>query len=82
MTRKQTREPQKYDQTLKALFGRQASRVLPYLLPGVEVIEEQNIEVNRSTLRADLVFLVLYKGKQHIVNMELQTDGRIELRVL
>src|SRR2546429_728028 len=53
-------EPQPYDNTLKALFGKEADQIIPYLLPGAEFVgnlrdEERNIEINRSTLKADQI---------------------------
>jgi len=35
--------------------------------------EEQNIEIDRSTLRADLVFRILYLGILGLLNLELET---------
>jgi len=77
-------ESQPYDRALKSLFGDEAAEILPRLIEGVELIGEQNIEIDRSTLKADLVYNVLYKGKSHIVNMELQTgfDKDMPLRML
>ncbi len=78
------RESQPYDRALKSLFGDEAAEILPRLIEGVELIGEQNIEIDRSTLRADLVYNVLYKGEPHIINMELQTgfDKDMPLRLL
>jgi hypothetical protein len=56
-----TREPQEYDNSLKALFGDEAATILPQLLPGTELIDEQNIEIDRSKLRADLVYIHCYQ---------------------
>ena len=77
-------ESQPYDRALKSLFGDEAAEILPRLIEGVELIDEQNIEIDRSTLRADLVYNVLYKGRPHIANMELQTgaDRDMPLRML
>ncbi len=78
------RESQPYDRALKSLFGDEAAEILPRLIEGVELIGEQNIEIDRSTLRVDLVYNVMYKGKPHIANMELQTgaDSEMTLRML
>ncbi len=77
-------ESQPYDRALKSLFGDEAAEILPRLVEGVELIGEQNIEIDRSTLRADLVYNVMYKGNPHIINMELQTglDKDMPLRML
>jgi hypothetical protein len=75
---------QPYDSALKSLFGNEAAEILPNLLPGSEFISEQNIEVDRTTLKPDLVYNIQYKGETHILNMELQTgaDGDMALRLL
>lgn len=81
---KQKRTAQEYDQTLKALFGQEVAEILPILLPEAEFISEQNVEIDRTIIKADLVFRGRYKKKPHIFNMELQSskDGRIEVRLL
>lgn len=73
-----------YDGTLKALFGDEAAEILPLLLPGTELLHDHNIEIDRTTLKADLVYNTLYKGLPHILNMELQTDedNKMHLRLL
>ncbi len=68
-------ESQPYDRALKSLLGDEAPEILPYLLQGVQFIGEENIEIDRSTLRADLVYNVLYKDKPHILSLELQTTS-------
>jgi hypothetical protein len=73
-----------YDRTLKALFGDEAAEILPQLLPGTELLHDQNIEIDRTTLKADLVYNTHYKRLPHILNMELQTDedDKMHLRLL
>lgn len=44
------RESQPYDRALKSLFGDEAAEILPRLIEGVELIGEQNVEIDRSTL--------------------------------
>ena len=75
---KATKEAQPYDSLLKMLFGDKASEIIPNLLPGAELLgdprdEELNIEIDRSTLRADLVFRILYLRILGILNLELET---------
>lgn len=67
-------QSQPYDRALKSLFGNEAAEILPNLLPGSTYIGEQNIEIDRTTLRADLVYNIQYRGSPHVLNMELQTD--------
>jgi hypothetical protein len=68
-------EHQPYDHALKSLMGDRAAEIIPQLLPEAEVVSEENIEIKRELLRADLVYLVQYKGKPHILNLELQTNA-------
>ena len=68
-------EHQPYDSALKSLLGDEVAEILPNLLPGAEYVGEQNIEIDRTTLRADLVYNIRYRGAPHILNMELQTDA-------
>jgi hypothetical protein len=48
--------------------------MLPEILPESRLISEQNAELARTNLRPDLVYLIEYKGKQRILNLELQTS--------
>jgi hypothetical protein len=75
---------QEYDQTLKALFGQEVAEILPILLPEAEFVSEHNVELDRTIIKADLVFRGLYKKEPCIINMELQSskDGKIEVRLL
>jgi len=68
-------EPQIYDRTLKSLFGDEADQIVPRLLPGSELLGERNIEIDRSTLKADLVNNMFYRGEPHLLNLELQTGA-------
>jgi predicted transposase/invertase (TIGR01784 family) len=68
-------EHQPYDHALKSLMGDHATEIIPQLLPEAELVSKENIEIKRELLRADLVYLVQYKGKSHILNLELQTNA-------
>jgi len=65
---------QPYDSALKSLMEDHAAEMLPEILPESRLISEQNSELARTNLRPDLVYLIEYKGKQHILNLELQTN--------
>jgi hypothetical protein len=80
----QEQESQPYDRALKSLMGDEAAEILPNLLPEAELVREENIEIDRTMLKADLVYNILYKGLPHILNMELQTDAdsKMSLRML
>lgn len=76
MTNKEANESQQqpYDRALKSLMEDHAEEMVPELVPGARFIEEKNNEITRLNLRADIVYLIDYKGKPHILNMELQTE--------
>jgi hypothetical protein len=65
---------QPYDSALKSLMEDHAAEMLPEILPESRLISEQNAELARTNLHPDLVYLIEYKGKQHILNLELQTN--------
>ena len=69
MTQKQkeTKQAQPYDNMLKVLFGSEAGEILPRLIPGTVIHDEKNIEIDRSQLKADLVFRVQYRGWWYIL---------------
>ena len=60
-------------------MGDRAAEIIPQLLPEAELVSEENIEIKRELLRADLVYLVQYKGKAHILNLELQANADSEM---
>lgn len=74
-------QSQPYDRALKSLLGDEVAEILPILLPESELLNEQNIEIDRTTLKADLVYNIQYRGNPHILNMELQTDSDNEMAI-
>jgi predicted transposase YdaD len=62
-----------FDNLTKGLFGLDGAEIVSELMTGIKVIDAQNIEIDRSKLKADLVFKILYKGQLAILNLELQT---------
>ncbi|HEV2655682.1 MAG TPA: hypothetical protein VGT82_12025, partial [Ktedonobacteraceae bacterium] len=80
----QQNKKQEFDNTLKALFGKEAKEIVPRLVPGTEVVDDKNIEIDRTILKADLVYNVMRNGRPHILDMELQTgaDSEIDVRML
>jgi predicted transposase YdaD len=79
-----TADTQPYDNDTKALFGQDGARIIPELIAGTEVLTAQNVEVDRSKLKVDLVFQILYQGVLAILNIELQSgpDTSMGSRVL
>jgi two-component sensor histidine kinase len=47
-------------------------------------VKTSDIEIDRTTLKADLVYNIQYRGQPHILNMELQTgsDNAMAIRML
>lgn len=76
-------DAQPFDNLTKALFGLDGAKIIPELLTGAEVMDARNIEIDRSKLKADLVFKILYKGLVAILNLELQSgaDSNIGARL-
>lgn len=75
---------QPYDSLLKLLIEGREREILPQLWPGVEYIEAIDIEVLRSPLRVDRVYIVRYRKERHILHLEYETvsDGEIVYRLL
>ncbi len=45
------------------------------------MLDEQNIEIDRTALKADLVYNIQYRGNPRILNMELQADSDNETAI-
>ncbi len=75
---------QPYDNALKGLMKDHADQILSQLMPDAELIREENNEIKRENLRADLVYLIKMNKKNKVLDMELQTnsDPDIALRLL
>src|SRR2546429_547862 len=78
------KRPQKYDTSFKSWVNQQAHEILPLLLPGVVYEQTLNVETDRSMVRADKVFRVLYCGEEHILHLEFETglDTQLPARLL
>lgn len=74
---------QPYDSLLKLLIEGQEQEILPQFWPGVEYVETKDIDVLRSPLRVDRVYLVNYRKLQHILHaeFEISSDGEIVYRL-
>jgi predicted transposase YdaD len=82
--KKPKKDAHPFDNLTKGLFSRDGTEIIAELMPDFEVVSMQNIEIDRSKLKADLVFLVYYKGKLAVLNLELQSqeDDHIGCRLL
>ena len=47
--------------------------MLPYFVPDVEYLETPNVEVIRTPLRVDRVYMVRQKGRKKIVHLEFES---------
>src|SRR5258708_13749908 len=77
-------EHQPYDHALKSLMGDRAAEIIPQFLPEAELVSAENVEIKREVVRSDLVYRIEYKGKDHILNLEIQTksDSEMVFRIL
>jgi len=66
-------QQQPYDNLLKSLLEGQEKQMLPYFVPGVEYVETLNVEVVRTPLRVDRVYLVRHKGRKKIAHLEFES---------
>ena len=66
-------QQQPYDNLLKSLLEGQEKQMLPYFVPGVEYLETLNVEVVRTPLRVDRVYLVRHKGRKKIAHLEFES---------
>src|SRR5579859_2550989 len=71
-------DPHPYDNTLKAWFGEEAKLIIAEFLPGAQLLDENaddlNIEIDRTKLKADLVYSIRYEVERQLLNMELHTN--------
>ena len=73
--RRQQKQPQAYDSSLKDLIQQQARDILPLLLPGAVYEETLNVELIRSTMRVDKVYKIKYQAEDHILHLEFESDA-------
>jgi hypothetical protein len=69
---------QPYDTLMKAFFRSEVGTLIPYVLKGATLdgtLEEaeQNVEIDRSMLKADLAYRIKYLLLQAILHIELQS---------
>lgn len=61
-----------------------AAEIIRQLVPGAELIHGENVELDGEESRADLVYWVLYKDQEHLIDLELQSgpDSEMQYRML
>jgi len=69
---------QQYDTTFKDWLRQAARSVLPLFLPGATYEETLDVEIIKPTMRADKVFIVMYRGKKHILHIDSLEKARIQ----
>ncbi len=78
------RDSQPFDNVIKAAFGIDAAMMVPKLVEGVDVVSAENVELDRSKLKADLIFRTYRKRRETVIDFELQAgpDGDMVYRIL
>lgn len=74
-------QQQPYDNLLKSLLEGQEKQMLPYFVPGVEYVETLNVEVVRTPLRVDRVYLVRQNRRKKIVHLEFESGPNNDMAV-
>lgn len=82
--KRQVKQAQSYDSSLKDLIQQQAPAILPVLLPGVVYEDTLNVELIRSAMRVDKVYKVTYEAEEHILHLEFESgvDNEMTARLL
>ena len=74
-------QQQPYDNLLKSLLEGQEKQMLPYFVPGVEYVKTLDIEVVRTPLRVDRVYLVKQNRHKKIVHLEFESGPNNDMAV-
>ncbi len=72
---KAKRDSQPFDNVIKAMFGVDAAMMVPELVEGTDVVSAENVEQDRSKLKADLIFRTFRKRRETIIDFELQAGA-------
>ena len=82
--RQKSQKAQRFDISFKAWIRAHPRDILPQLLPGVTYVDTLDVEIIRSTMRADKVFKVIYNGEDAILEIEFEsgTDSDLPSRLL
>ncbi len=63
---------QPYDNSIKGIFKEDAEELIPNFLEDASFINVLDIEVLRPPMRSDSAYVILYKDKPAILQMEFQ----------
>jgi len=81
---KAKRDSQPFDNVIKAMFGVDAATMVPQLVEGTDIVSAENVELDRSKLKADLIFRTFRKRRETVIDFELQAgpDPDLIYRIL
>src|SRR5260221_9802670 len=77
--RRKSQKAQRFDTSFKAWIRAHPRDNLPQLLPGVTYVVTLDVEIIRSTMRADKVFKVIYNGEEAIIAIEFHAGTYSDL---
>src|SRR5260221_12560521 len=63
---------QQFDSSLKDLVQEEAAEIIPHFLEGAQFIDTLNVEIIRPTMRADVVYLVQYRGRLYLFHLVVE----------
>jgi hypothetical protein len=77
-------QSQTYDTSMKELVDRQVKDIVGVLLPGASYEGTLNVEIVRPLMRTDKVYIIVYRGKKHILHLEFESgkNKRMGARML
>ncbi|GHO92411.1 hypothetical protein KSF_024590 [Reticulibacter mediterranei] len=77
-------QSQTYDASMKELVDRQVKDIVAALLPGASYEDTLNVEIARPLMRTDKVYIIVYRGKKHILHLEFESgkNKRMGARML
>ena len=80
-------DPHPFDNLGKALFSMDGAQIIPELIEGAQITSVENVELDRSKLKADLIYRGFYgfvKHQKTVFDLELQSghDPDLTYRLL
>ncbi len=79
-SKQKSKHPTVFDTSFKTWVNQRPVDIVPLLLTDAVYEETLNVEIIRSTMRADKVFRIKYHGKDHILHLEFETGLDEDLR--
>lgn len=85
--RQSKKDAHPFDNLVKALFGKDGAQIVPELVEGAQVSSAENVELDRSKLKADLIYrgpFGLTKRQEAVYDLEIQSgpDPNLIYRLL